>query len=120
MNFIRIVWVWHLVAFSNIFFRCHHLSDVRKMLGQFKELPFLYPPELNFKTWLINGGSDIETEFNFRITLLICLLFLLLERKINMLALSEKYRITYATALIVLIALFGMFNTGAHFIYMQF
>ncbi len=117
---VSIVLVWHLVALGNFFFRLHSLQDAKRIFWDFYHLPFLYNDGLSFKTWLINGGQDIENEFNFRLTLALCFGFLILEKKINQFAISEKYRVTYGAVMLVLLAVFGMFNTGQRFIYMQF
>jgi hypothetical protein len=36
------------------------------------------------------------------------------------LALSEKYRVSFVVTCIMLIMIFGVFNSGSRFIYMQF
>jgi alginate O-acetyltransferase complex protein AlgI len=120
LKIVSVIIIWHLVALGNFFFRLNHLHDAKKLISDFVKLPFLYENGLSFKTWLINGGQDIENEFNFRLTVLLCLMFLVFERKINQFANSEKYQITFVALLLVLIAVFGMFNTGERFIYLQF
>jgi alginate O-acetyltransferase complex protein AlgI len=112
--------VWHLVAFANLFFRSQSLEDASRLFHDIGHLPFLYGQDLDFRTWLANGGSDIEREFNFRLSFLLCLLFLAFEKKVNKYAQSEKYNIIYVSLMLILIAVFGMFNTGERFIYLQF
>lgn len=115
-----ILLVWHLVAFSNLFFRSPSIQDAGRLFNDIKSLPLLYADGLSFKSWLINGGGDIESEFNFRLSVFLCLLFLMLEKKANKYAQSEKYNIIYVSIMLVLIAVFGMFNAGERFIYLQF
>ena len=117
---IQVMLVWHLVAFSNIFFRSPTLKDAMVLFQDFARLPFLYAHKLSFKTWVINGGQDIENEFNYRFAILLSLLFLVFERKINRYAQSEKYNIVYVALMIVALVALGMFNTGERFIYLQF
>jgi hypothetical protein len=112
--------VWHLVAFANLFFRSRSLEDASRLLRDLGRLPFLYGQELDLRTWLINGGIDIESEFNFRLSFLLCLLFLAFEKRFNKYAQSEKYNIVYVALMLILIAVFAMFNTGERFIYLQF
>lgn len=120
IRFLKIAVVWHLVAFSNLFFRSRSLDDVRLFFSDFRRLPFLYPDNVNFKTWLLNGGQDIENEFNFRLALLLSIVFLILEKRFMKYADSAKYHIVYVALMLVLLAVFGMFNTGERFIYLQF
>lgn len=116
----NVILVWHLVSFANLFFRSASLGSVAKLFSDFTQLPFLYKEGIKFKTWLINGGQDIENEFNYRLSILLCLLFLVFEKKMNRFATSENYNVLFVAFMIVLIAVFGMFNTGQHFIYSQF
>ena len=90
------------------------------LFQDFARLPFLYAHKLSFKTWVINGGQDIENEFNYRFAIFLSLLFLVFERKINRYAQSEKYNIVYVALMIVALVALGMFNTGERFIYLQF
>lgn len=120
-NFLHVVITWHLVSFANIFFRANTLNDVFRLFKDFRRLPFLYDDALvSFKTWLINGGGDIEMEFNYRLSLTLIFGFILLEKKINYYAASEKYNVAFVSALLVLLIVFGMYNSGQRFIYLQF
>lgn len=112
--------VWHLVAFSNVFFRSATLKNAFLLFHDLAQTPFLYAENLGFKTWVINGGQDIENEFNYRFAILLSLLFLIFERKLNRYACSEKYNIVYVTLMLVAIVALGMFNAGERFIYLQF
>lgn len=116
----RVFLVWQLVAFANLFFRSESLKDAGKMINDFARMPFLYKEGESFRSWLVNGGQDIEAEFNYRLTILLCILFLVFEKKINQYATSEKYRVTYVAAMLVMIAVFGLFNNGQNFLYTRF
>ncbi len=117
---IQVVIVWQLVAFSNIFFRSATLQDVYQLFIDFKNQPFLYKQGLTLKTWAINGGQDIENEFNYRFAIGLSLLFLVFENRLNRYARSEKYSIAYVSLLLAALVVLGMFNTGERFIYLQF
>jgi D-alanyl-lipoteichoic acid acyltransferase DltB (MBOAT superfamily) len=120
IKFVRVIFVWHLIAWSNLFFRSHSLNDVKLFFNDFMKLPFLVPDSISLKSWILNGGQNIENEFNLRLSILLCLLFLIYEKKITQYAFSTKYNIYYVVAMIVFITVFGMFNLGERFIYLQF
>jgi hypothetical protein len=120
VQILRIFWVWNLVAFSHLFFRAHSLADVHLMLNAIRELPFWIPEGSNFKTWLINGGRDIEYENNYRFAIALSLVYLAFEKWFNRKANSNKYSVGYVALLLVLIVALGIFNVGARFIYFQF
>lgn len=119
-SLIRVFIVLHLVAFANLFFRAESLDDAARLITDFSNLPFLYPDGSSFKSWLINGSQDIEAEFNFRLSVLLCILFLIFERRIYRYASSEKYRIGYVAAMVIMIVVFGFFHSGKNFIYASF
>ena len=120
MRFLSMIWVLNLVAFSHLFFRAHDFQDLKLMVNGLIDLPFFIPEGLDFKTWLINGGRDIEYETNYRIAILLSVLYLLFEKWFNSKAGANKYSVTYAAFLLVLIIVLGMFNSGQRFIYFQF
>lgn len=120
MNLGKIILVWHLVAFSNIFFRSSTVQSAFVMFQDLGRLPFLYGKEVSLKGWLINGGQDIENEFNYRFAIVLSLLFLMFEKKLNRYAQSEKYNLIYVSLMLVALVVLGMFNTGERFIYLQF
>lgn len=117
---LRIFVVWNLVSFANLFFRSKTFGDAIQLIYDLTRKPFFYGNEVSLKTWLINGGQDIETEFNFRLSIGLCILFLFLERKINGYANRQKYQVGYVAVLLILIAVFGFFNGDQNFIYTRF
>jgi D-alanyl-lipoteichoic acid acyltransferase DltB (MBOAT superfamily) len=114
-----LVLTWHLVAFANLFFRANTLKEAFLLFRNLGELPFLYS-NVSFGTWLINGGGDIEMAFNYRLSVALALVFLLIEKKINRYAASERYNIVFVTLLLTALAVFGMYQSGERFIYLQF
>jgi hypothetical protein len=111
--------VFNLVCFSNIFFRS--LSFERAMAFIKNIFHNFIPSEWlsGFIAPLATGGHQIDG-FNFCITNLICILVLVFERRINNAASKSNFNISFVTLLILLITMFGVFNNGVRFIYMQF
>jgi alginate O-acetyltransferase complex protein AlgI len=116
---VSVLIVFNLVCFSNIFFRSGSIQTafrlVRNSFSRFWPADWLG----DFIAPLAVGGHQLE-EFNFFISILLMLIFLIFERKINRIARAEKYNIAFVTASVLLIMLFGIFDAGTRFIYMQF
>lgn len=111
--------VFNAVAFSNIFFRAHSMEKalqlVKNAFRNFMPSDWL----THFVAPLANGGHQIE-QFNLIMLLLIPVCFLLFERKIETVAADKNYRIGFVIACILLLMLFGEFNQGSRFIYIQY
>lgn len=111
--------VFNAVCFSNIFFRAGSVEVAFQLIGNifsnFMPTDWL----VEFIAPLAIGGHQVE-QFNLIVTFLLPLLVLLFERKINRLAIDKKYSILFVTVCVLLIMIFGIFNSGARFIYMQF
>lgn len=111
--------VFNAVCFSNIFFRAPSFEVAIQLINQ---LFFNFtPPDLfiNFINPLAVGGHQID-EFNFGISILLFTVFLLFERKLVAVVKSEKLNFKFIISILLLIMLFGVFNSGTRFIYMQF
>ena len=65
-------------------------------------------------------GANSGYILNLIISLLIPSIFLVFERKINNHASSNKFSILYLVVSVILIMVFGIFNSGSRFIYMQY
>jgi D-alanyl-lipoteichoic acid acyltransferase DltB (MBOAT superfamily) len=115
----RVLIVFNLVCFSNIFFRAHSVSHAFHLIKN--SLTNFVPTESlsGFIAPLAVGGHQID-EFNFFISILITVLVLLFEKRINSFSKNPVFNITYCVVVLVLIMLFGVFNSGTRFIYMQF
>ena len=112
--------VFNAVCFSNIFFRAESLSKAFQLIrNTFSFSDFIPDHWLGLIAPLAVGGHQMD-EFNFYISIFIAAIVLLFERKINRIAISEKYNIGFIILLIILIMVFGVFNNGTRFIYMQF
>ncbi|MCW3085629.1 MAG: hypothetical protein JWP12_2995 [Bacteroidetes bacterium] len=111
--------VFNAVCFSNIFFRAASFSKAMQLI---KNLFTDFLPSGYLKDVLAPlavGGHQLD-EFNFYSTIVMLVLFLGLERRLNRIATSEKINVIFVTACVLLIFVFGIFNNGERFIYMQF
>jgi D-alanyl-lipoteichoic acid acyltransferase DltB (MBOAT superfamily) len=112
--------VFNAVCFSNIFFRANSLDKAFQLISNIFSCSNFIPANwLSLIAPLAVGGHQLD-EFNFIITIFIATIVLLFERKINLLGTSSNYRIGYITVLVITILMFGIFNNGTRFIYMQF
>jgi alginate O-acetyltransferase complex protein AlgI len=111
--------VFNAVCFSNVFFRSGSLSSALSLLRNTMSdfIPGNWLSDLVAP--LAVGGHQID-EFNFYISILLMAVFLLFERRINRIAIAEKLSTYYIIVCLLLIFLFGVFNVGERFIYMQF
>ncbi len=108
-----------LVSLSNIFFRSESFSQASSVL---KTLFTHFLPA----NWyadvfapLAVGGQQTEY-FNFIFSLLLAFLYLLCERKTEQWVKSDKHHLLYYFVVGLVLMLFGVFNAGERFIYMQF
>ena len=111
--------VFNAICFSNIFFRSESMGKafqlIENIFSNFIPQDWLF----EFINPLVLGGNQMDV-FNFFISIFIIFLVLLFERKINRVAISEKFSTWFVVICILSIMLFGVFNSGAQFIYMQF
>lgn len=116
-------WLYVIIAvsFSNIFFRIKSTDLLMLKCKNLFSLDNFIPKDFatDFFAPLAVGWHQIE-QFNFSITLFFCLVFLLVEKKLNILSKREDYSVIYTYLLIMLIIAFGVFSNGEQFIYMQF
>lgn len=111
--------VFNAISFSNIFFRAESmvraLQLIKNIFSNF--IPSDWLSELIAP--IAVGGHQIE-QFNIFISIIIPSLVLLFERKIDLLARDKKFRLSFVVTCVLLIMMFGIFNSGSRFIYMQF
>lgn len=111
--------VFNAVAFSNIFFRAASMERAMQLI---KNVFTNFIP----RDWLSEfiapiavGGHQIE-QFNILISILIPTFVLLFERKLDLFGRDNKFRLAFVVTCVLLIMVFGIFNSGSRFIYMQF
>lgn len=111
--------VFNLVCFSNIFFRAESMEKAFQLINN--TCSHFIPGNWlsGFIAPLAVGGHQMD-EFNFYTSIFITVVFLLFERKIDRIAVNEKFNSLFVVTCILLIMVFGIFNNGTRFIYMQF
>jgi alginate O-acetyltransferase complex protein AlgI len=109
-----------LVSFSHLFFRA---TSTENCLHLFKQLTAnnFFPRDLqvDFIAPMAVGGHQADL-FNFFTTLFFVALTLLFERKIFNTFSAQYFKPGLTFLVLLLIFVFGVFNNGQRFIYMQF
>ncbi len=115
------LWVLLLVAFSNLFFRSTGTANALHLLNNLFAAGSFLPDSwvVQFIAPLAVGGHQLE-HFNLVITVFFASIFLLFERRIIMRFNAMTFNGVMTFITLVLIFLFGVFNSGHRFIYMQF
>ena len=109
------------VSFANLFFRAVDFASAKKLMGEIFNCKSFWP-----KDWLsqfiavFGRGAELNDLFNFSLLWIFTIVFLLFENKINQKANSEKFNVFWLAVMILLIAVFGIFNSGEQFIYSRF
>jgi D-alanyl-lipoteichoic acid acyltransferase DltB (MBOAT superfamily) len=108
------------VSFSHVFFRSTGMVECRHLLGNLFSRNFL-PVEWDagFFAPLAVGGHQAEY-FNLSMTLLLIMTVLTFEKKIFHIFNGGRLHVVLTCILLLLIFVFGVFNSGERFIYMQF
>ena len=108
------------ISFSNLFFRAGFFENIKTYISQIIDIQ-----QWNIK-WsedviaILGNGGYIEQKFNLTIITILVITFLIFERKLEGISKSTHPSIIYYTTVVLLIFLFGNFNAGTEFIYMQF
>jgi hypothetical protein len=113
--------VLFLVSFSNLFFRIPDTEILKIKCSQLFSFSKFWPKQIDtdFYAPLAQGWHQQE-QFNFISVLIIGVLYLLFEKKLNKTADKNDFQFIFTFALIIVLLLFGAFNSGQQFIYMQF
>ena len=116
---VAIILVFNAVAFSNIFFRSHSASKAFQLIETVfsKFTPHNWLADVLAP--LVGGGDPIDT-FNAGISMLLILLALTFENTLERFYKTENVNIFFSIFLLLLITVFGIFDSGERFIYMQF
>lgn len=119
-NPLSIFLTFNAFCFGLLFFRCASFKDSLVMLRRLFELP-LIPESFTYHFMaVIAGAGTQEALFNIYSTLFLCFLFLLFERRIYRYFFSEQLRTIGVFVIVILILVFGIFDAGSNFIYLQF
>jgi len=117
---ISIFITFNLVCLSELFFRASSINNAINLLENTFTKPF-FPQNWIAEFWaLLIGGGSQEELFNIYCTFLLFTIFLLFERKIYKNAVSENINIFIWIVLLIIFFVFGIFESGAEFIYLQF
>jgi D-alanyl-lipoteichoic acid acyltransferase DltB (MBOAT superfamily) len=118
---VRFIYVLILVSFSNIFFRipdseilaikCNQLFSISKFLPKQLDTDFYAP---------LAQGWHQQEQFNFISVVVLGILFIATEKKLIAIAEKKEFQFFYTLILTLVLLLFGAFNSGQQFIYMQF
>jgi D-alanyl-lipoteichoic acid acyltransferase DltB (MBOAT superfamily) len=118
---VRFIYVLILVSFSNIFFRipdteilaikCKQLFSISKFLPKQLDTDFYAP---------LAQGWHQQEQFNFLSVVVLGILFIATEKKLIAIAEKKEFQFFYTLILTLVLLLFGAFNSGQQFIYMQF
>jgi alginate O-acetyltransferase complex protein AlgI len=113
--------VFAAVSFSFIYFRANSTQQANELVVSIFASPHFLPSNwlAEFIAPLAVGGHQIEL-FNLLLSLFFALVFVFSEAKIIQLFHSDKLKPLGLFVLIFLIVLFGVFNGGSQFIYVQF
>lgn len=117
---LSIVYVIFLVSFSNIFFRATDIASCGHLMSEIFSLKF-FPDNwlVDFVAPISVGGHQIE-HFNFMVILFFVGMSLVFERKIFSIFNSERFNAVATFLMLLSIFLFGVFDSGQRFIYVQF
>ena len=118
---IRFIYVLLLVSFSNLFFRIPDSEILKLKYDQVFSFNKFWPKQIDtdFYAPLAQGWHQQE-QFNFISVLILGLLYLVFEKKLIKTAAKNNFEFIFTLALIIILLLFGAFNSGQQFIYMQF
>ncbi len=116
-TFLSIFITFNLVCLGQLFFRASSLENAFDLLKRVFSFPILERP--TFFAYLADGGTQ-EHLFNIYSTFLLVGLFLLFEKRICQHFFSENLKVLSLFIGILLLMIFGIFDSGAQFIYLQF
>lgn len=109
-----------LISFSNIFFRSKNGESTLQYVRDLFQNNF-FPDSWLKDFWAkISSGGMQADYFNLAISIILLTIFLLFENKINRKSNETTFSIFYFGSIIGLVLLFGVFDKGERFIYMQF
>ena len=118
---IRFIYVLFLVSFSNLFFRIPDTEILKIKCAQVFSFTKFFPQQLDtdFYAPLAQGWHQQE-QFNFISVMALSILYLVFEKKLIKIADKNDFQFLFTFMLIIALILFGAFNSGQQFIYMQF
>ena len=108
------------MSFANLFFVSKYWSNASNFISNI----------ISYDSWhfewyedviaILGNGGYLEQQFHLGLIVGLVLTFLLIEKRFEYFAKSYKTSILFLSILSILVFVFGNFNDGAEFIYMQF
>jgi D-alanyl-lipoteichoic acid acyltransferase DltB (MBOAT superfamily) len=120
MKLPAILYVFSVVVFANIFFNAKSISEAILKIQKIIHPQFLINEYVSQLILPFQGGGMPYDVFNFKITALLVLFFILFEKVIQKLFLRRKYIFLISLTSIIIILVFGRLTDTQSFIYAQF
>jgi len=120
-TFLSAVFIFLLFSIGLLFFRTPDYKNYSFLVERLTDYKNFFPGD-----WLklyfapLASGGTLQDYFNVCFTLLLCLLFLIFERKIFTVISQNKIHFGLWFVALLLMASWGVFTSGSRFIYMQF
>ncbi len=108
------------VSFANLFFVSKYWANASSFISN-----IISNNSWDFK-WdehvvsILGNGGYLEQQFHLGLIIGLVLIFLLIEKRFESFAKSNKPSVLFLSILSILVFVFGNFNDGSEFIYMQF
>ena len=109
-----------LVSFANLFFKASYWGNSLHYLKQVfstENWNFIWSSDVMA---ILGNGGYLEQQFRLLLLGSLTLLFFLFEKRLEFVSRLEKASVFYIVIITLSIFLFGNFNAGTDFIYMQF
>ena len=119
-NFLGWTLTISLVSFANLFFKANYWGNSLHYLKQVfstENWNFIWTSDVMA---ILGNGGYLEQQFRLLLLGSLTLLFFLFEKRLEFVSRLEKTSVFYIVIITLSIFLFGNFNAGTDFIYMQF
>lgn len=109
-----------MASFANMFFRSDNIHVAMASLSKLFDLTDFWP-KISFKDWLLHGEDwKLDHLLSVRLGFIFAILFIVFEHKIIEASNKPKFNVMWFVFLIVILAVFGVFDSANRFIYMDF
>lgn len=116
-----ILLTFNLVSLSFVYFRASGMEQANKLISSVFNFHHFMP-----QSWYVDYfgrlslNGDLESLFNFGMSILLCGIFVLFEKRIFQTTVREKVNLNAILVLLLLLSFFGIFSNQEQFIYNQF
>ena len=116
---VSVLFVFHAVVFSNIFFRAKSAERAFELIQNM--FTGFWPVNWHAEVLapLVGGGNPVD-EFNAGIAVVLVVFILLFEKRVERHCKSDNFKLLLTVIMLLLIIVFGVYDSGQRFIYMQF